>query len=101
MNNKYQVHYLPSAQKDLKEIFDYVYAENQTAAKSLVNRFDEAISKLETFPDLGIVPRDKRLKSLQYRILIVDNYLVFYVVIENIVEIRRILHGKRKYDFLI
>ncbi|WP_420889704.1 type II toxin-antitoxin system RelE/ParE family toxin [Halanaerobium congolense] len=35
--------------------------------------------------------------------LVIGSYLVFYVVFENkkIVEIRRILHGKRKYNFLL
>jgi len=35
--------------------------------------------------------------------LIINNYIVFYVVNENIeeIEIRRILHGKRKYKFIL
>ncbi|NPV80513.1 MAG: type II toxin-antitoxin system RelE/ParE family toxin [Firmicutes bacterium] len=28
------------------------------------------------------------------------DYLIFYTVRDDLVEIRRILHGKRKYDFL-
>jgi toxin ParE1/3/4 len=32
--------------------------------------------------------------------LVVGNYVVFYVVFGGVVEIRRILHGKRRYDFL-
>ncbi|NIM11580.1 MAG: type II toxin-antitoxin system RelE/ParE family toxin [Candidatus Aminicenantes bacterium] len=34
--------------------------------------------------------------------LVVDKYLVFYVVKDQskTVQIRRILHGARKYDFL-
>jgi plasmid stabilization system protein ParE len=31
----------------------------------------------------------------------VHNYLVFYVVNGNQVEIRRILHGRRRYEFLL
>ena len=50
---------------------------------------------------MGVIPNDLRLKSLNYRMLIIDNYLVFYVVKDCIVEIRRILHGRRKYAFLL
>jgi len=33
--------------------------------------------------------------------LVIGNYLVFYVIKGKTVEIRRILHGQRRYDFLI
>lgn len=50
---------------------------------------------------MGQIPKDNRLQSLKYRILVIDSYLVFYVVKDTIVEIRRILHGKRRYSFLL
>ena len=56
---------------------------------------------LEDFPFIGINPRDIRLQRLNYRILVVTSYLVFYVVMDDFVEIRRILHGNRKYQFLL
>lgn len=39
----------------------------------------------------------------QYQNRVVDNYLVFYVVYDSdgIVEIRRILYGKRNYEKLL
>ncbi len=49
---------------------------------------------------MGHAPKDQRLIQLNYRMLVVENYLVFYVVLDDVVEIRRIFHGKRKYDFL-
>ncbi|WP_208292418.1 type II toxin-antitoxin system RelE/ParE family toxin [Halanaerobium congolense] len=44
-----------------------------------------------------------KLFHIYKQMLVIGNYLVFYVVFENkkIVEIRRILHGKRKYNFLL
>ncbi|MBP2113345.1 plasmid stabilization system protein ParE [Paenibacillus silagei] len=33
--------------------------------------------------------------------MVVENYIVFYVVLDDIVEIRRVLHGKRKYEDLM
>jgi addiction module RelE/StbE family toxin len=102
MNNKLRIEYLPIAEKDLTEILEYIQIDNPTAALNLLDEIDKAISKLSYFPYMGSIPKDQRLILLNYRMLIVANYLVFYVVLdeEEVVEIRRILHGKRKYDFL-
>lgn len=48
-----------------------------------------------------MVPRIRSLARKGYRILIVDDYLVFYVMADDeVIEIRRILSGKRDYQFL-
>jgi hypothetical protein len=36
-----------------------------------------------------------------YRMLVVDKYLVFYVVKKKIIQIRRVIHGARRYSFLL
>ena len=51
--------------------------------------------------EIGVIPKDARLKKLGYRILIIGKYLVFYVVKTNTVQIRRIIHGARQYRFLL
>ena len=101
MSDKYQIVYLPIAEYDLSEIFEYVRVDSQSAALSLIDKIDKNISKLAAFPELGKIPNDRRLKKLGYRILIINNYLVFYVVRKKNIEIRRIIHGKRKYNFIL
>ncbi|MTI49899.1 MAG: type II toxin-antitoxin system RelE/ParE family toxin [Firmicutes bacterium] len=100
MSKKYEIRYLPIAERDLTEIIEYIQLDDPIAAIKFLDKIDSSISKLEEFPFIGKIPKDSRLEYLSYRILIIGNYLVFYVVQENTVEIRRILHGKRKYDFL-
>lgn len=100
MGKKYQVRYLPSAEKDFLEIIEYIRVDNPTAAKNFIDQIDETISQLELFPLMGQIPKERRLQSQNYRMLIIGNYLVFYAVEGNVVEIRRILHGKRRYSFL-
>jgi toxin ParE1/3/4 len=100
VEKKFDIIYLPIAEQDLIEIVEYIMSDNPDAAFSMLSKLDEAISILELFPLSGSTPNDIRLQSLNYRILAVENYLVFYVPFTNYVEIRRILHGKRKYDFL-
>ena len=101
MSKKYMLAYLPIAEKDLTEIIEYVELDSPQSTLNLLDEIDGTISKLEDFSYIGKIPKDARLQYLNYRILIINSYLVFYVVKDNIVEIRRILHGKRKYDFLL
>ncbi|OEF98955.1 addiction module toxin RelE [Vulcanibacillus modesticaldus] len=100
MEKIYQIKYLPIAQQDLTELIEYIQLDNPDAALSFLDKIDVTISRLAYFPYSGSIPRDNRLKALNYLMLVFDNYLVFYVVIDDVVEIRRILHGKRKYNFL-
>lgn len=101
MSKKYDVRYLPAAQQDLTDILNYIRQDNPSAAYKLVQEIDKAVSGLEEFPIMGVIPKDLRLKSLNYRMLVIDNYLVFYVIKDSIIEIRRIIHGKRKYSFIL
>jgi addiction module RelE/StbE family toxin len=100
MEKKYKIEYLPSSAKDLTEIVDYIKIDSPQSALNFLDKIDESISRLEQFPFIGVIPNDIRLQSLGYRILLIDNYLVFYVVFDDIVEIRRIISGKRKYEFV-
>ncbi|MBC2711080.1 MAG: type II toxin-antitoxin system RelE/ParE family toxin [Desulfosarcina sp.] len=101
MIRPYQIRYLPAAEDDLDDIFGYILKDNPTAAAGLLDTFDRTISQLALNPELGVVPKDERLKRLGYRMLIVGKYLVFYVVKSGVVQIRRVIHGARRYDFLL
>ena len=84
----------------MDNIFDYITRDNPSAAVSLLKKFDDSIH-LALNPELGVVPKDDRLKKLGYRILIIGKYLVFYVKKANTIQIRRIIHGARQYSFLL
>jgi len=101
MPDKYRIIYLPVAERDLSEIFEYIRVDSTSAASAFLDKIDANILQLEDFPELGKIPYDKRLQKLGYRVLIIENYLVFYVVKRKNIEIRRILHGRRKYNFLL
>lgn len=101
MTESYDIRYLSAAERDLENIFEYIRNDNPTAAISLLDKFDKSISQLARNPCLSVIPKDSRLKKLGYCILIVDKYLVFYVIKNRIVQIRRIIHGARRYSFLL
>lgn len=100
MNKIYSIRYLSTAEKDIEDIFDYIYQDNPSAAQNLLEKFDKTIIKLASHPHPGTLPNDTRLRRLGYRILIIDNYLIFYVIKKNTIQIRRIIHGARQYKFL-
>ncbi len=101
MNETYEIRYLSTALKDLEDIFEYIRKDRPLAAASMLEKFDRSVSQLASNPFIGVVPKDGRLEKLGYRVLIVDKYLVFYVVKGKIVQIRRIIHGARQYSFLL
>jgi len=101
VNPQYEIRYLRTAECDLYGIFDYISQDNPSAAAALLERIDTSISRLASNPYLGMVPKDVRLKNKGYRMLVVEKYLVFYVVKKKVVQVRRILHGARNYNFLL
>lgn len=101
MKKRFKVVYLPLAVTDLETITDHLCLRNPESATKVRDRIDTEISKLTKFPHLGVVPRDDRLVRDGYRVLVVLNYLIFYVVRGPTVEIHRVLHGARDYAFLL
>lgn len=96
-NNEYRLRYLPKYEDDLNEIIDYIVLnlKNPASANRLVDRIETSIKERLNFP-LSFEPyqSSKKRKSPYYRIY-VDNFTIFYVVIGDIMEIRRILYSRR------
>jgi toxin ParE1/3/4 len=101
MANKYTLRYLPVAVDDLISIFDWIANDSPANAAAFVEKIDHRISKLKTHPLLGHIPRDDKLKNSGYRILVIESYLVFYIIRMKTVEIHRIVHGSRNLDDII
>ncbi|MCK5763314.1 MAG: type II toxin-antitoxin system RelE/ParE family toxin, partial [Clostridiales bacterium] len=72
-------------------------------AVSLMDKFEHDIMRLSTFPFSGGKVRDELLNQKNYRKLIVNNYIIFYIVneIDKTVIIMRVLYGSRLHRDLI
>lgn len=101
MPSKHTLKYLPSAQEDLLSILEFIAKDNPDRALLFINKLDNRISQLEQQPLLGRIPRHVKLREYGYRVLMVESYLVFYVVRGKIVEIHRVVYGSRNLDHLI
>ncbi len=101
MAGKYAVRYLPVALDDLISIFDWIADDSPANADKFIRKLDQQILNLKNHPSIGRIPRDERLKNTGYRVLIIESYLVFYMVRDKTVEIHRIIHGSRHLDNIL
>lgn len=98
---KYKVKIYPAAKQDLLDIVDYLNTLSPDAALRYYDLLTEEISGLSSMPERCPRPKDLALAAKGYRCLLVKNYLVFYVVDRDTVQIRRILYGRRDYSSLL
>lgn len=98
---KYKILIFPSAQLDLKDAVDYINELSPGAAVEPYNEIVDGIGSLGAPPFRCSLLQSPVLRAKGYRFLAVQNYLVFYVVNGTTVEIRRILFGRRRYEFLL
>ena len=101
MPNQYVIRYLPIAQDDLINIFDWIAKDSPARASSFVEKIDQRIGALAQSLFLGRLPRHPRLQEYEYRTLILDSYLVFYKIRNRVIEIHRVVHTSRNLDHLI
>lgn len=99
--DKHAVRLLPVAEEDLDEIVSYIAVDNLRAAEALAARIEKSLLHLAVHPHLGRIPNEEELANAGYRYLIVENYLVFYVVEDREIVIHRIIHGARDYHRLL
>jgi toxin ParE1/3/4 len=99
-SKKYRLSYLPLFDQDLVQIASHIATvlDNPDAALRLIGDVEEAIKKrlgnAESFEPYRSV---KERPHSYYRIY-VRNYTVYYVVIGNIMEVRRLLYSGQEQD---
>lgn len=98
---RHDVRLLRPAEDDLTEIVLYVAADRPDAAAKLADRFDQKLNLLATNPHIGTIPKEDNLVLLGYRYLVVENYLVFYVIEAQTICVHRIIHGAIDYTRLM
>ena len=102
-DKKYELRFLPLFEDDLSEIVDYITftLKNPTAAERLINDIEKAINNrlfcAESFEPFY----SSRERKHPYYKISVRNFTVFYVVIGNVMEVRRILYNRRDFNNLI
>ena len=99
-NNKYQLKIFPMARLDMEQIFDYIAVElcNPTAAIGQINDFEKAFENVCTFPESCPYINNEYVKDKSLRKLIINNYIAFYRIKDNEIQVVRVLYGMRNYE---
>ena len=99
--DKYNVNITGTAFEDLKSIALYIKDElkEPVVARKLIAKIKEGIFSLDVSPCRHGLVRDKVLAKQGYRLLYVENYIVFYIVIEESkrVGVLRVLYARRNW----
>lgn len=100
-SNANEISDFPAAQRDLEQTIDYLNTLSPQAAIRYYDLLVCEIAGLSKMPERCPRPKDLALAAKGYRYLIVKNYLVFYVVAGDTVQIRRTLYARRGYRALL
>lgn len=99
-NKRYSLRYLPIFEQDLLSTVNYIahVLKNEDAAQRLIDDVEAAILKRQSNP-VSFEPYDSSKKrDYPYYRIYVRNYVVYYVVIGDIMEVRRLLYVGRDTD---
>lgn len=105
MPNSLKLLFSPEARQDLLNIGDYIAIElcNPSAALNLTEKIYSALSAACTFPESGLKVNNEYITDKTVKKLVVDNYLVFYKVVEslNALLVLRIIYGMQNYKDIL
>ena len=100
-SKQYSVRYLPVFYEDLRRAVNHIAytLNNPNAADALLNKTEDAI--LRTLSNPTFAPAYQGTTQTKHYKIRIGNYFAFYVVYDNIVEMRRFLYRKRDLTSLL
>ncbi|MBD5455662.1 MAG: type II toxin-antitoxin system RelE/ParE family toxin [Lachnospiraceae bacterium] len=108
INKKYRLRYLPLFYEELNEKIMYIAEKlkNPQAANDLLDKVEAAILERLPIAESFEPYQSNRKRQYTYYRIYVDNYTIYYVVIDNdpndlIMEVRRFLYNGQNQHELI
>ena len=92
-----------SGQRQAMMAIDYIQnnLQNPIAAENTLSKIEIAILERLESPESFAVWKSTKNREHPYRRINVGNYSVWYVVIDEVMEVRRILYSRRNEDALL
>lgn len=101
----YEILRTDRVEDQLREILFYIADDSGSVEVALhyLDKIEKAISQLRDFPQSGNIPRYSILRKQGYRVMIVENHLVFYKVdeLDKTVTVYAVVDSRREYRNLI
>lgn len=92
----------PKAHQDIQAIYDYILKDGESIAKGQAELIYKGLEKLADFPGIGGELSKKFSVKTDYRYLVVNApYLAFYKIMQDTVDVYRILDGRQDYIRLL
>lgn len=93
---QYKLRVLPLFEDDLTEIVDYITLrlQNPIAAEKLVDALEAAIHERLPFAEAFEPYSSAKIRREVYYRIQVKNFTIFYVVLDDVMEVRRVLYSR-------
>ncbi|MCM1054778.1 MAG: type II toxin-antitoxin system RelE/ParE family toxin [Bacteroides sp.] len=101
---EYTLGFLSGVTNDMAEIVSaFMMLKNKKGAIRIKNNLLKAADRIRTIPYSGIVAPDEKMAAMGFRMMIVEDHMMFYRVFEDEknVLVYRILNGKRDYPSIV
>lgn len=95
----YKLHLSPQVERDLSELVFYMQELGTYIANvsKFLNRIYTAFEFLQTTPLLGQSLETKIDAPTGMRFYIVDHHIIFYEIVDDIIEVTRVISEKKDY----
>ena len=93
----HKIIYTELAEQDLFSLFELITEDKPSVAVAYIDKLEEHIELLQDNPHLGLECKAKKV-YLNCRVLIYEDYLIFYKISHNDIHILRILNSKINYQ---
>ncbi|MCH4184964.1 MAG: type II toxin-antitoxin system RelE/ParE family toxin [Eggerthellaceae bacterium] len=99
----FRLSYLPLFWDDLNDAVTYISEVLQAprAAEKLIDEVESEVLAHRDAPGMAAVYKTTRERPLPYHWFEVGNYMVFYVIFDDVMEVRRFLYGARDLTKMI
>jgi len=102
MDKEYDIKWASPARDDINEIIDYISKTNEIYSVKVLDKIEENVEKLKTFPTLyRIVPELEKYGHYIYREIIVDYWRVIYKLENYLVYIMLVIDGRRNLEDIL
>lgn len=100
MKTNFKIEYSPEFYNDLDSIISYIKynLKNNIAAENLLNKIERSILNRLDNP-LNYEQYKTKHNNIYYRIYI-NNYTIFYTVLHNTMQVRRLVYSSRNLNEL-
>lgn len=102
MNSEYKIVWTNVAENDLKNIIEYISADNPQNALKILIKIKQKASKLYALPERGrIVPELQGEGVFQYRELIVQPWRLIYRIAEREIYVLSVIDSRQNVEDIL